>query len=62
MSYVADIAYFYVITNCVGYIIITRYLNDKYIILYCAMAILYHRAVHIHVHVDWILDALGSTP
>ena len=34
--------------------------NDNYIIFYCAMAILYDRAVHIHV--DWILDVLGSTP
>ena len=32
--------------------------NDNYIIFYCAMAILYDRAVHIHVHVDWILDVL----
>ena len=34
--------------------------NDNYIILYCAMDIIYDRAVQIHV--DWILDVLGSTP
>ena len=55
----ADIAYFNVITTCVGYIIITRSTIIT-LFFYCAMAILYDRAVHIHV--DWILDVLGSTP